>query len=112
MGIEDQHAARLRLAEALHAVVGQKLIPRRNGGRRILATQLLFMTPYVRESLLDNGTPEHLNDALMKGRDQYGTQTFDQSLADLVLAGEVSFDMAVKLAANPLDLELQLRGSR
>jgi twitching motility protein PilT len=112
MGIEDQHAARLRLAEALHAVVGQKLIPRRNGGRRILATQLMFMTPYVRESLLDNGTPEHLNDALMKGRDQYGTQTFDQSLADLVLAGEVSFDMAVKLAANPLDLELQLRGSR
>jgi twitching motility protein PilT len=112
MGIEDQHSARLRLAEALHAVVGQKLIPRRNGGRRILATQLLFMTPYVRESLLDNGTPEHLNDALMKGRDQFGTQTFDQSLADLVLSGEVSFDMAIKLAANPLDLELQLRGSR
>jgi Tfp pilus assembly ATPase PilU len=48
----------------------------------------------------------------VKGRDHYGTQTFDQSLADLVLAGEVAFDMAVKLAANPLDLELQLRGRR
>ena len=48
----------------------------------------------------------------MKGRDQYGTQTFDQSLADLVLSGDVAFAMAVKLASNPLDLELQLRGSR
>ena len=108
----DEQARRLRLAESLHAIVGQKLIPRQSGGRRILATQLLFGTPYVRESILDAGSTENLNDALMKGRDQYGTQTFDQSLADLVLAGDVAFDMAVKLAGNPLDLELQLRGSR
>ena len=92
--------------------IGQKLVPRQNGGRRILATQLLFMTPYVRETILDAGSSENLGDALLKGRDQYGTQTFDQSLADLVLQGEVAFDMAVKLASNPLDLELQLRGSR
>ena len=108
----DEQARRLRLAEALHAIVGQKLIPRQSGGRRILATQLLFGTPYIRESILDAGSSEHLNDALMKGRDQYGTQTFDQSLADLVLSGDVAFAMAVKLASNPLDLELQLRGSR
>ncbi|HEU4720382.1 MAG TPA: ATPase, T2SS/T4P/T4SS family [Gemmatimonadaceae bacterium] len=112
MESEDQQSARLRIAEALHAVVAQKLIPRQSGGRRVLATQLLFMTPYVRETILDAGTADNLGDALVKGRDQYGTQTFDQSLADLVLAGEVAFDMAVKLAANPLDLELQLRGSR
>lgn len=112
MDHEDEHAARLRLAEALHCVIGQKLVPRQNGGRRILASQVLFMTPYVRETILDSGNADHLGDALMKGRDQYGTQTFDQSLADLVMAGEVAFDMAVKLATNPLDLELQLRGSR
>ncbi len=109
---EDQGSARLRIAEALHSIVGQKLIPRQAGGRRILATQLLFMTPYVRESILDGGSPDNLNDALLKGRDQYGTQTFDQSLADLVISGEVAFDMAIKLAGNPLDLELQLRGNR
>ena len=109
---DDQQASRLRLAEALHAIIGQKLVPRQEGGRRVLASQLLFMTPYVREAILDAGTFDNLADALRKGRDQYGTQTYDQSLADLVLAGEVSFDMAVKLAANPLDLELQLRGSR
>ena len=112
MESEDQQSARLRLAEALHAIVAQKLIPRQNGGRRVLATQLLYMTPYVRETILDGGSSDNLNDALVKGRAQYGTQTFDQSLADLVLAGEVAFDMAVKLAANPLDLVLQLRGSR
>jgi twitching motility protein PilT len=109
---DDQQAKRLRLAEALYAIIGQKLVPRQSGGRRVLAAQLLFGTPYVRESILDAGSSENLNDALMKGRDQYGTQTFDQSLADLVLSGEVAFDMAIKLAGNPLDLELQLRGSR
>jgi twitching motility protein PilT len=112
MESDDQQSARLRVAEALHAVVAQKLIPRQSGGRRVLATQLLFMTPYVREIILDAGTADNLGDALVKGRDQYGTQTFDQSLADLVLAGEVAFDMAVKLAANPLDLELGLRRAR
>jgi twitching motility protein PilT len=108
----DPQSARLRVAEALHAIVAQKLIPRQNGGRRVLATQLLYMTPYVRETIIDAGTADNLGDALVKGRDQYGTQTFDQSLADLVTSGEVAFDMAVKLASNPLDLELQLRGSR
>ncbi len=109
---DDQATARLRLAENLHSIIGQKLIPRQAGGRRILATQLLFMTPYVRESILDAGSFENLAEALRKGRDQYGTQTYDQSLADLVLAGEVAFEMAIKLAGNPLDLELQLRGAR
>jgi twitching motility protein PilT len=109
---DDRQASRLRLAEALHAIVAQKLVPRQNGGRRVLATQLLFVTPYVRESVLDAGSTDNLADALMKGRDQYGTQTFDQSLADLVISGEVAFEMAVKLAGNPLDLELQLRGAR
>jgi len=112
MECDDQQSARLRIAEALHAVVAQKLIPRQSGGRRVLATQLLYMTPHVRESILDAGSPDHLADALVKGRDQYGTQTFDQSLADLVISGDVAFEMAVKLAANPLDLELALRGRR
>jgi twitching motility protein PilT len=112
MECDDQQSARLRVAEALHAVVAQKLVPRQGGGRRALATQLLYMTPAVRETILDAGTADDLGDALMKGRDQFGTQTFDQSLADLVLAGDVAFEMAVKMAGNPLDLELQLRGKR
>ena len=112
MDCEDAQSARLRLAEALYCIIGQKLVPRANGGRRVLATQLMFMTPYVRETILDGGSPDTLSDALRKGRDQYGTQTYDQSLADLVLSGEVAFEMAIKLAANPLDLELQLRGAR
>jgi twitching motility protein PilT len=112
MESDDGQSARLRLAEALHAVVAQKLIPRQSGGRRVLATQLLYLTPHVRAALLDAGSENNLDDALVKGRDHYGTQTFDQSLADLVTAGDVAFDMAVKLAGNPLDLELQLRRAR
>jgi twitching motility protein PilT len=112
MDSDDQQSARLRLAEALHAVVAQKLIPRQSGGRRVLATQLLYMTPGVRAAILDAGADDDLDDALARGRDQYGTQTFDQSLADLVTAGDVAFDMAVKIAGNALELELQLKRRR
>jgi hypothetical protein len=70
------------------------------------------MTPSVRDAILDADSDDDLGDAIGKGRDQYGTQTFDQSLADLVTADDVAFDMAVKLAGNPLDLELQLKRQR
>ena len=39
-------------------------------------------------------------------------QTFDQNLADLVISGRVSFEVALTLATNSLDFELQLRGLR
>ena len=67
MESEDQQSARLRLAEALHAVVAQKLIPRQNGGRRVLATQLLYMTPYVRETILDAGSADNLERRAREG---------------------------------------------
>ncbi|CAN5920383.1 hypothetical protein BH11GEM2_BH11GEM2_12170 [soil metagenome] len=77
-----------------------------------MATRLLFGTPYARESIPDAGSTKNLNDALMKGRNQCGTQTFNQSLADLLPPGVVASRMAAKIAGDPLDLELPLRGSR
>ena len=81
-------------------------------GSGIKTIQTLSGLPYIREAILDAGSSEHLDDALMKGCDQYETQALDQSLADMFLSGDVAFAMAVRLVSNPLGLELQLRGSR
>ena len=70
------------------------------------------MTPTVKDVLSDPGRLAELRNALSEGRAQYGTQTFDQHLADRVIAGQVSFEVAVSLATNSLDFELQLRGLR
>jgi twitching motility protein PilT len=72
----------------------------------------MLMTPTVRDVLSDPGRLAELRNALSEGRAQFGTQTFDQHLADRVIAGQVSFEVAVSLATNSLDFELQLRGLR
>ena len=109
---DQQDAARLHASEMLRAVVSQRLLPRADGNGRVLAAELLVMTPLVREVISDAGRLAEIRPALAEGRAEYGTQTFDQNLADLVISGRVSFEVALTLATNSLDFELQLRGLR
>ena len=109
---DAQDQVRLQLSETLRCALAQRLLPRADGNGRVLAAELLCMNPGVREIIGDPGRLTELRTVLAEGRAQYGTQTFDQHLADLVIAGRVSFDVAVILASNSLDFELQLRGLR
>jgi twitching motility protein PilT len=109
---DQQDAARLQASEMLRAIVAQRLLPRVSGQGRVLAAELLVMTPLVREVISDAGRLAELRPALAEGRAEFGTQTFDQQLADLVISGQVSFEVALTLATNSLDFELQLRGLR
>lgn len=107
---DRQNSARLQLSELLRCVVAQRLLPRADSRGRVVVSEVLLMSPAVRDVLTDAGRLSELRQALLDGRAQYGTQTFDQHLADLVIAGRVSFEVAVSLATNSLDFELQLRG--
>ncbi len=109
---DAQDQVRLTLSESLRCVLAQRLLPRADGNGRVLAAEVLCMHAGVREVLSDPGRLNELRGVLAEGRAQFGTQTFDQHLADLVIAGRVSFDVAVILATNSLDFELQLRGLR
>ena len=109
---EAQDQMRLHLTESLRTVIAQRLLPRADGNGRVLAAELLLMHHGVRDVLSDPGRLHELRNVLAEGRAQFGTQTFDQHLADLVIAGRVAFDIAVMLATNSLDFELQLRGLR
>jgi twitching motility protein PilT len=108
----QQDSARLHLTEMLRMVVAQRLLPRADGQGRVLAAEVLLMTPLVRDVLGDAGRLSEIRNALAEGRAEFGTQTFDQNLADLVISGQVSFEVALTLASNSLDFELQLRGLR
>ena len=109
---DQQEPARLQVAEMLRAIVAQRLLPRADGMGRALAAEILVMTPAVRDVLADPARAGEMRSALADGRAEYGTQTLDQHLADLVIGGEVSFEVALSLANNSLDFELQLRGLR
>ena len=109
---DQQDAARLHVTEMLRAIMAQRLLPRADGQGRVLAAECLLMTPLVRDVLGDPGRLSEIRQSLADGRAEYGTQTFDQNLADLVISGQVSFEVALTLATNSLDFELQLRGLR
>ena len=109
---DQQDSARLHLTEMLRVIIAQRLLPRADGQGRALAAEVLLMTPLVRDVLGDAGRLAEIRLALADGRAEFGTQTFDQNLADLVISGQVSFEVALTLASNSLDFELQLRGLR
>jgi twitching motility protein PilT len=109
---ESQESSRLQMTEMLRAIVAQRLLPRADGMGRVLSAEILVMTPAVRDALADPARMGEMRSALADGRAEYGTQTIDQHLADLVISGQVSFEVALSLANNSLDFELQLRGLR
>ena len=109
---EEQEIVRVRLADSLHAVVSQRLLRRKDGHGRVAALEVLIVTPTIRDVILDQNRTAEIREFISEGRDQYGMQTFDQHLMDLVIQGAVDYDTAVANASNPSDFELQMRTFR
>jgi twitching motility protein PilT len=109
---EEQEIARLRLCEALHAVVSQRLLPRADGHGRVAATEVLLATGAVRDMIRERDRTASLNDYIKASREQYGMQTFDQHLMDLVADDVVTYETALAASSNPSDFQLQVRTLR
>ena len=106
---EEQEVVRIRLSETLHSVVSQRLLPRADGSGRAVAAEILIVTPAVRDMIADGRRIGEIRDYIADGRDQYGMQTFDQHLGDLVQEGIVTFETAMAAATNPSDFDLKMR---
>jgi twitching motility protein PilT len=106
---EEQDVVRIRLSETLTSVVSQRLLPRADGNGRAVAAEILIVTPAVRDMIADGSRIGEIRDYIADGRDQYGMQTFDQHLSDLVSDGTVTFETAMAAATNPSDFELKMR---
>ncbi|MCC6245232.1 MAG: type IV pilus twitching motility protein PilT [Gemmatimonadaceae bacterium] len=104
---DEQNIVRIRLSESLHAVVSQRLLPRANGQGRAVAAEVMVVTPTIRDLIAENRIPE-IRDYIADGA-QYGMQTFDQHLAELVTSGEVTFETAMAASTRPADFELGFR---
>jgi twitching motility protein PilT len=109
---EEQDIVRVRLADALHAVVSQRLLRRKDGHGRVAALEVMTVTSTIRDLILDQNRTSEIREFIAEGREQYGMQTFDQHLMDLVAADQVDYDAAVANASNPSDFELQMRTFR
>ena len=77
---EEQDVVRVRLAESLYAVVSQRLLPKKDGSGRVVACEVMIVTPTIKELMLDRDRVSEIRDYIADGREQYGMQTFDQHL--------------------------------
>lgn len=92
---EEQDRVRNRLADVLRCVVSQKLVPKIGGGR-ILAKEVLWMTPSARAAIKNKNTSEIYQ--MMWEGGAMGMTTMEQDLCRLVrqqlITPEVAFDFA------------------
>ncbi len=106
----QQKQVRLQLGAVLKAVISQRLVPRADGKGRVPAVEVLISTHYVRELIEDKDRTKEIPEAIAKGHQTYGTQTFDQSLMGLLKQGIISYEEALRQATNPDDFALRVSG--
>ena len=109
---EEQEVVRVRLAETLHAVVSQRLLPRADGHGRVVAAEIMIVTATIKDLILEGEKIGEIRDYIAEGKEQYGMQTFDQHLSDLVQSGEVTFEVALAAATRPSDFQLKMQTFR
>ncbi len=103
----EQEMIRTRLSESLQAVVSQRLVQTRTGGRTA-AMEIMPVTATIRDCIADPARMDEISDLIEEGKDHYGSQSFDQHLMDLVTEKEVEFAVAKAAANNPADFDLKM----
>jgi twitching motility protein PilT len=101
---------RLQLASVLRAVVSQRLIPKADGKGRVPAVEVLIVTPFIRDCIIDKDKTHLIRGAIAQGTSQYGMQTFDQSIYFLYEQRLISKEEALRWASNPDEFKLRLQG--
>ena len=107
---ERQQQIRVQLADALRAIVGQRLVPRARGGGRASALEVLRVTHAV-GSMIREGKTAQIASAVQSGRRE-GMLSLERCLADRVLAGDIRAEDAHAAANDATSLAQYLAHGR
>jgi twitching motility protein PilT len=102
----------LRLSTTLRGVVSQKLIRRADNSGRVVAQEIMVVTPTI-SKMLEEGKSSDLYTAIRQGgqEDYWGMQTMNQCLEKLVAEGIITDEDALAKAGNLAELKQTLRRS-
>ena len=103
----QQPQIRAQLANILMAICSQRLAPAIGGGR-IAAAEILIATPAVRNIIREGKT--HQLEAVIQTGAEFGMQSMDKTLVNLVHAGNITYDEARNLAVDVDELDRLMRG--
>ena len=106
----QQSQIRAQLSLVLEGVLCQTLIPKVGGQGRAMAMEILVPNAAVR-NLIREDKIHQVYSAMQSGQDKYGMQTFNQSLATLVLTKAITEEVALQRSSMPDELkEMIARG--
>jgi hypothetical protein len=93
----------------LKAVISQRLVPRRDGGR-VAAIEIMLNSPLVQD-LIFKGDVHGIKSVMQRSR-EVGMQTFDMHLFELYESGAITYEDAMRNAdsMNELRLRIKLHG--
>jgi twitching motility protein PilT len=106
---EQQNQIRVQLAGTLKAVISQRLVNKADGVGVVPACEIMIVTPTIK-SLIAEGKVSSIRQFIAEGNSQYGMQTFDQSLIQLVRSGMITRESAMEQASSPSEIDLGLKG--
>lgn len=96
---DEQEHARYRLADVLRAVVGLRLIPKRDGSGLRAAAEIMIVNDAIRR-LIRDGATHQLRTTIASSRKD-GSQTLESHLSELVESGDIDLVAARAAALYP-----------
>lgn len=102
----QQPQIRSQLSNILMGICSQRLIPSIGGGR-VAAAEILVATPAVRNIIREGKT--HQLDAVIQTGAEYGMQSMDKTLVNMIHAGTISYDEAKNYAVDVEELDRLMR---
>jgi twitching motility protein PilT len=99
----QQEQIRVMLSGALKGVVCQTLLKTADGQGRAAAVEIMIATSAVK-NLIREGKTHQIYSSIQAGA-SHGMVAMDQTLADLVKSGRVTYEAALEKCANPKEFE-------
>lgn len=104
----EQSLMRQRLADALRWVVSQRLVPRLDGGLQ-LVTEVMGNNMRSREVIISGESEKHnLHEIIESSVTPWGWHSFEQSLLNAVLAGDIAPETALHFANHKTQMQQAL----
>jgi twitching motility protein PilT len=103
----QQPQVRAQLANILMAIAAQRLLPAIGGGR-VAAAEILVATPAVR-NIIREGKSHQLEAVIQTGA-EFGMQSMDKTLVNMIHNGTVTYDEARMIAVDIDELDRLMRG--
>ena len=96
-----QDQTKVQLSASLAAIVAQRLVPKVGGGM-VAAFEVLIANNPVRNLIREGRSNQLLN--IMTTNQKEGMRTLEISLAELIVAGTVTYEDALNVSAHPKEL--------